>query len=157
MKYSIVPFFLLLFLCGCENKNQTHIPDVPVFLRLSLTIQYPTFRHTVNDTLVFVQPRIGYEWQDRLGFGGVLVVIGIGDRGTNYFAYDLSCPYEAKSTVRVYPDADGVARCRACGSEFYLTDGWGRVSKPPSKWSLKRYRVDYLKSFSGEEFLVVQH
>lgn len=157
MKYFVIFFVCVLSLCGCENKNRIRIPNAPAFMRLSLTTQYPTFRHTVNDTLVFVKPRVGYERQDRLGFGGLLLVVGIGEQGTDYFAYDLACPYEAKSSIRVYPNAEGVAQCRVCGSEYYLTDGWGRVSKPPSKWALKRYRVDYLDTMSGEEFLIVQH
>ncbi len=145
-----------VFLSSCEDKNQLRIPNAPVFLKLNLTTEYPTFRNNVNDTLIFVRPRIAHQREDYLGFGGVLVVVGIGENGTKYYAYDLACPYEAKSTIRIYPQADGTAKCNVCGSEFYLTDGWGRVSKSPSKWSLKRYSVDYIHT-GATEFLLIKN
>ncbi len=147
---------IVVFIVACEDKNKMRIPNVPVFLKLNLTTEYPTFRNNVNDTLLFVYPRIGHEREDYLGFGGVLVVVGIGENGTKYFAYDLACPYEVKSTVRIQPKVDGTAKCDVCGSEFYLTDGWGRVSKSPSKWSLKRYSVEYVHT-GAMEFLIIQN
>ncbi len=147
---------LSLFLSSCEDKNQMRIPNVPVFLKLNLTTEYPTFIDNINDTLLFVRPRIGHEREDYLGFGGILVVVGIGKNGTQYFAYDLTCPYEVQSNVRIFPKDDGTAQCKKCGSEFYLTDGWGRVSKAPSKWALKRYHVEYIHT-GATDFLLIQN
>lgn len=157
MKIRIVFFSTvvsLLLLSACNDPNINRIPKVPVFLRLNLTTNYPTFRDNINDTVVVIRPRLGYEYEDAIGFGGVLVLVGIGEYGTAYYAYDLSCPFEAKPNIRVFPDAEGNATCKVCGSKFYLTDGWGRVTKGPSKWSLKRYKADFINSV-GQEYIIV--
>ncbi len=157
MKQKIIFLWLLsIIFISCRDKNQLRIPNLPVFLKLNLTTGYPTFRNNVNDILLFTYPRQGHEREDYLGFGGVLVVVGIGENGTEYFAYDLACPYEKKSKIHIAPKNDGTAKCKKCGSEFYLTDGWGRVSKKPSKWSLKRYKTEYIHTGSTQ-FLIIQN
>lgn len=156
IKYVFAIIFPILFLSMCQDPNLKRVPDTPVFLRLSLTGQYPTFRDNINDTLVFTKPRIGYEREDQLGYGGILIVVGIGEKGTDYFAYDLCCPFEVQANIRVYPDGNGHAKCRVCGSTFYLTDGWGRVTKGPSKWSLKRYQAEFINSLS-QDYVIVTH
>ncbi len=147
---------ILTLIVSCRDENQLRIPNAPVFLKLNLTTEYATFRNNVNDTLSFIYPRIGHEREDRLGFGGILVIVGIGENETKYYAYDLACPHEVKSTIRIVPKSDGTAKCNVCNSEFYLTDGWGRVSKSPSKWSLKRYNVEHIHTNSSE-FLIIQN
>lgn len=151
-----VAYFIIAFLClqSCEDPNQSRIPYVPVQMNINLSVQYPTFKDVVNDTLVFTKPRLGYEYQDRIGYGGILAIVGIGNNGTAYYAYDLCCPYEADPAIRVYPNDAGTASCKVCGSEFYITDGWGRVSKGPSKWSLKRYTVSYQQTPTGNMLLI---
>lgn len=147
-------FITFLSFTSCEDPNQTRIPYALVKLDLNLTAQYPTFTN-VYDTLVFTTPRYGYYGQDYVGFGGVLVMVGFGDNGSQYYAYDLCCPYEADSKIRVYTDSTGqYAVCKVCGSEFYIADGWGRVSKGPSKWSLKRYTASYQNTVNGKFLLI---
>ncbi len=139
LKNIFVVLSLSVLILSCEDPNQSRIPYTPVRLDLNLTAQYPTFTN-VYDTLVFTAPRFGYVGQDYIGYGGILVTVGIGNNGSQYYAYDLCCPYEVDAKIRVYPDPTGrYAVCKVCGSEFYIADGWGRVSKGPSKWSLKRY------------------
>ncbi len=144
-------FVLLLVLSvACSNPYQSPIPDVPVEISLNMLSYDPTFGGVIDDTLVFVHPRAYPPFH--VGYGGVLVVVGLDTESTfntRFFSYDLSCPYEAKRDVRVYtiPDNPGHVRCRECGSEFYVRDGWGRVSKGPSKYGLKRYQTDYINNF----------
>ena len=143
--------FCLSFM-GCEDPNLTRIPKAPVNLILNLTTEYPTFRYNTTDTLVFTKPRLGHELTDRLGFGGILVVIGF----DKYYAYDLCCPYEADPNIRVHPQENGEAVCKVCGSTFQLLYGYGSVMKGPSKWSLKPYPVVESNTPSGD-FLIIQN
>lgn len=158
MKQTIsILFFtsLILTFHSCENKYKSPIPDVPVEISLNMLSYNPTFGSVINDTLSFTYPRQNHPFA--VGYGGVLIVVGYDENlNTRYFSYDLSCPYEADPNVHVitglsyqYPDKYkvGYAVCPKCGSEFYITDGWGRVSKGPSKFPLKRYQTDYVNNY----------
>ena len=147
MKY-IKLFILCVFIAfvSCENKYKSPIPDVPVEIGLNMLSYNPTFGSVINDTLIFTYPRQFHPFA--VGYGGVLIVVGYDENlSTRYFAYDLACPYEVDRKVRVYPNEEGYAVCRKCGSEFYITDGWGRVSKGPSKFPLKRYQTDFVNNY----------
>lgn len=138
LKYIPLLFFILFF--GCERDEQKRIPDLTVYLELNLLGEYATFRNPL-DTVVY-DKRI--KELDRIGFGGVLINIGYDGK---YYAYALACPYEVNPKIRVYPDESGMkAICRECGSEFEIWNGTGMVSKPPSKWNLKRYRTDIVRN-----------
>ena len=140
---------------GCENKYKSPVPDVPVEISLNMLTYNPTFGSVLNDTMIFVRPRTYPPFT--IGYAGVLVVVGYDENLSNrFFSYDLCCPYEADPNVRVYtgmhllyPEKykEGYAVCPKCGSEFYITDGWGRVSKGPSKHPLKRYQTDYINNY----------
>jgi len=92
---------------------------------------------------------------ERIGYGGVLVYTGFDGA---YYAFDMSCPYEHKSTVRVYPNELGQAICEKCGTVYDIGYGVGNPSKrirpnltdttALAKEVLKRYRTsmqnDYL-------------
>lgn len=137
-----------VILVGCENPYKSPIPDVPVDISLNMISYDPTFGGVINDTLLFVCPRAYPPFA--VGYGGVLIVVGYDDNlNTRYFSYDLSCPHEASRVVRVHTPASksGYAVCPNCGSEYYLTDGWGRVSKGPSKYPLKRYETNFVNNF----------
>lgn len=142
---GLIAFFSLPF-WSCEQKYKSPIPDVPVEVNLHIPSFNPTFGSALNDTLLFTYPRRYPPFA--IGYGGMLVVVGYDEKlAHRYHAYDLCCPYEADRNVRVYPDDAGTAVCRKCGSTFYTTDGWGRVSKGPSKFPLKRYRTDYVNHY----------
>jgi hypothetical protein len=138
--------FHLILLCftlsfgSCTDNIQSSIPDYPVSLQLNLTSTYPTFRNSYNKSLTFTK---GVSVTDRVGFGGILVYTGFD--GT-YYAFDMACPYEIKSTVRVYPNDIGQAVCEKCGSVFDIGYGIGNPSTGPAKEALKRYKT----SLSGD-------
>ena len=151
---------LLLFTViafSCDKEYYTTIPNFPVSIELRLA----NLDFDLNTNLaykIFTQPR--YE-TDRLGFGGVLVINGIGTNTINLFAYDLSCPVEAQRSVRVEPDnlssstssaipTAVTATCPKCGAVFNIANGSGRPVEG-TKHSLRSYRV----SGSGMQYTVI--
>ena len=109
-------------------------------MELNLAASYPTFRNSVNDTLVFTRPRNGHP-TDRVGYGGILVYTFVNGTETNYCAFDLCCPNEVNPNIRIYPNDRGEAVCKSCGTVYQLLTGTGMVISGPSKWNLKRYKV----------------
>ena len=130
----------LLCLISCENEDQRRIPEASVYMELNLAASYPTFRNSVNDTLVFTRPRNGHP-TDRVGYGGILVYTFVNGTETNYCAFDLCCPNEVNPNIRIYPNDRGEAVCKSCGTVYQLLTGTGMVISGPSTWNLKRYTV----------------
>jgi len=131
--------FLLLFTAiafSCEKSYYTSIPDLPAYLELNLedlTDLNPSLAYKT-----FTKPRLAI---DKLGFGGILVINGLGESGLNLYAYDLACPVEVQSNVRVVPDKSAVtATCPKCGAVFTIATGTG-APQSGTKYYLKSYRV----------------
>lgn len=148
LKYYLSVAFLAISLAGCDDNIHSSIPDLPVSLRLNLTSTYPTFKNSVNQFIIY-KTRINET--DYIGYGGILICTGISfdDYGNSlYYAFDMACPYEAKSTIRVYPDTTGLPQviCEQCGSVYDISFGNGNPISGPSKEFLKRYRA----SLSGD-------
>jgi nitrite reductase/ring-hydroxylating ferredoxin subunit len=134
-RYLLLIPVLALCVASCNDNIQSSIPDYPVGLELNLTSTYPTFRNSHNKSLTFLK---GITVTDRIGYGGILVYTSFdGD----YYAFDMACPYEAKPTVRVYPNNLGQVICEKCGSVFDIGYGIGNPSTGPAKEALKRYRA----------------
>jgi nitrite reductase/ring-hydroxylating ferredoxin subunit len=134
-KYIALAVFISLPLVGCNDNVISSIPDFPVYLELNLTSTYPTFRNSFNKYLLFEKQVFV---TDRIGYGGILVYT---DLNGEYCAFDLSCPYEAKPTIRVEPNTTGQAVCEGCGSVFDLTSGIGNPISGKAKEVLKRYKA----------------
>ena len=148
----VVVTMTCLFIAGCDDTYISSIPDYPVYLELNLVTTYPIFRNSINKSMTFLTPITAIE---RIGYGGVLVYTGFDGA---YYAFDMSCPYEHKSTVRVYPNELGQAICEKCGTVYDIGYGVGNPSKrirpnlpdttALAKEVLKRYRTsmqnDYL-------------
>jgi len=148
----VVVIMTCLFIAGCDDTYISSIPDYPVYLELNLVTTYPIFRNSINKSMTFLTPITAIE---RIGYGGVLVYTGFDGA---YYAFDMSCPYEHKSTVRVYPNELGQAICEKCGTVYDIGYGVGNPSKrirpnltdttALAKEVLKRYRTsmqnDYL-------------
>ena len=134
-----------LFLAGCDDTYISSIPDYPVYLELNLVTTYPIFRNSINKSMIFLKPITAIE---RIGYGGVIVYSGFDGA---YYAFDMSCPYEHLSTVRVYPNELGQAVCERCGTVYDIGYGVGNPSKrirpnlpdttALAKEVLKRYRT----------------
>jgi nitrite reductase/ring-hydroxylating ferredoxin subunit len=108
---------------------------MPVYLDLNLTATYPTFKNSVNQYLVF-ENRI--KETDRIGYGGIIVNTGFD--GT-YYAFDMSCPHEAKYNIKVKPNSNGQAICDSCHTVYDIGYGIGNPSSGVSKHPLKRYKT----------------
>jgi nitrite reductase/ring-hydroxylating ferredoxin subunit len=142
-------------MAGCDDSVKSSIPDFPVSLELNLTSTYPTFKNSVNQFLIFKEPILV---TDHVGYGGIIVCTGLSfdDSGnTQYFAFDMSCPYEALNSVRVYPDYTTFLPhviCEKCGSVFDVSFGYGNPISGPAKEYLKRYRT----SLSGDVLYITR-
>jgi len=135
LKYYLYLFFLVISLSGCNDTYISSIPDYPVYLNLNLTTTYPTFRNSTNQVLLFEKPVIV---TDRIGYGGILVYSGLDGE---YYAFDMSCPYEAKQNIRVHPNGNAQVVCEGCGSVFDIGYGIGNPSSGKAKEALKRYKA----------------
>lgn len=128
---------------GCDDSYVSSIPDYQVNLQLNLTTTYPTFKNSTNQFLLFETRKLE---TDRIGYGGIIIYSGIGldDSGnTIYYAFDMSCPYEAKKDTKVYPleDEMGKVKCEKCGSVYDLSFGSANPVEGPSKEVLKKYKT----------------
>lgn len=149
MKFTFVKYYLFLSIlvisfAGCNDNVISSIPDFPVYLDLNLTSTYSTFRNSTNKFMLFEKPVIA---TDRIGYGGILVYTGL---DKEYYAFDMSCPYEAKQNIRVYPNDLGQAICEGCGSVFDIGYGIGNPSSGKAKETLKRYKA----IFNGDILII---
>jgi len=150
--YCLLIALLSIPIVACKDNVQSSIPDYPVYLQLNLTAQYPTFKNSQGKFLTFEK---GVTTNDRIGFGGIVVCTGItldDYSGTQYYAFDMACPYELKNTVKVHPDSGRLPYlvCDKCGSVFDITFGSGNPLSGPAKEFLKKYRT----SLSGDVLYV---
>jgi len=135
IKHLVFTLIISFSFAGCNDNVVSSIPDFPVYMELNLTTTYPTFRNSYNKSLTFEK---GVVATDRTGFGGILVYTGL-DGG--YYAFDMSCPYEAKQNIRVYPNDKAQVVCEGCGSVFDIGYGIGNPSSGKAKEVLKRYKA----------------
>jgi len=147
--YLFLGLVTLLFI-SCDKSYTSSIPDYPVQLDLNLTTTYPTFKNSYNKELTF-EKKINVN--DFIGYGGILVYTGF-DGG--YYAFDMSCPYEANPKILVHPNGNGQAVCDSCKTIFDISYGIGnptgrhRLNRPDTtalaNQTLKRYKA----TFSGD-------
>ena len=150
LKYCLFTTVLAIILASCNDNIRSSIPDYPIYLHLDLTAQYSTFKNSTGQ-FISTEKGIILTANDRIGFGGVVVctAITLDDYGnTQYYAFDMACPYEVKNTIKVYPDITGLPYlvCEKCGSVFDVGFGNGNPLSGPSKEFLKRYKT----SLSGD-------
>ena len=143
--------FLLLFtgiVFSCDKQYYTSIPNFRVNLDLNLTgLDYKLNAKLAYE--VFTKPRVAL---DLLGYGGILVINGVGGNQVDLYAYDLACPVEVNRNTRIIPDSTGItAHCPKCGTVFNIADGTGAPKSGSTKYFLKSYRV----FGSGTQFSVV--
>lgn len=136
---------LSLIFGGCDDTYISSIPNYPVSMQLNLTSTYPTFKNSINRYLIFQKPVTA---SDRIGYGGILVYSGFDQE---YYAFDLACPHEAKSSIRVKPNDIGQAICDSCKTVYDISLGLGIPVSGPSREMLRKYKTsvdgDYLYIF----------
>jgi len=145
LKYILFFALINLPLASCNDNYVSSIPDSWVSLKIDLSVgSYVIFRNSTNKYLLFEKP---ITVSDGVGYGGILVYTGVGfdDAGnSNYYAFDMSCPYEHQIDVRIYPDLSGLGRvvCEKCGSVFDVSYGVGNPVSGKTKEVLKRYKTN---------------
>lgn len=123
LKISFVLAVFLLVTNACSDNFESSIPYVQVNRSINL-INY-------NDLTVPNNP----VYFSGMGFGGIIVMFD----GTQYYAFDAACPYEASRNCTMTPD-DVVIECPCCGSTYVLFGG-GYVAEGPSTEPLLQYQV----------------
>lgn len=138
-----------VLLSGCNHIDDKRIPPLPVYIPFA----------TIGDWNLYGVPGAGsyryfikeqklptsypYTALAATGFGGVLL---IGDIHGNPVAYDLACPVECRSDVRVsvVDDEALVAECPKCHSTYDIITNYGYPLSGPAAehgYGLQKYYV----------------
>ncbi len=133
---------LLAMLClavmteGCKEVDDDRTPPAGVWI--VFPFQHDWTKWGVTAALQhreFVLPLglpqgFNYTAASQTGFGGVLLV---GDIHDNPAAYDMSCPVENRSDVRiVYDEEHNDAYCPRCGSRYSVITNYGKPTAGPA-------------------------
>jgi hypothetical protein len=142
-RLAVIATVLFIFILpeACEDEIFSPIPYAPVSLSLDLRFEDSSLNNT-RATKTFTSGKLA---TDRLGFGGILVINGVGLEVINLFAYDLACPVEVSREIKVVADDIGNAVCPKCKAVYNIASGNG-APVSGSKYFLKSYRV----SFQGD-------
>jgi Rieske Fe-S protein len=132
IKTVLICFFMLSAINGCKDDYSSSIPHAYVDLNIN-----------PSNIIELNIPGGSFYFRNQ-GYAGVIVFRDLTDSSNPFLAYDASCTYEISTTCRaVAADANGVARCECCGSEYILFSGSGSVLKGPATEPLKQYRTNY--------------
>ena len=134
---------------ACHSVDDKRLPEMPVNIAFSTVFDWNNYGGVtaVLDTRRFIReqriPSIyPYTANTYTGFGGVLLVC---DLQSNVVAYDLSCPVECRSDVRIEVDGEiNKAVCPHCGSVYDIYSLYGQaVSGEAAErgYGLTRYKV----------------
>lgn len=123
---QIISILLMPFIMGgcTSDEDDNYIP----YVKVDFYVPLATHNHLTIPGNSDIFPA---------GFAGVIVIC---ISQSEYYAFDASCPFEAKQSCRVVPDESTLGRCSCCESEFSLFGG-GYPTKGPAVRNLKRYNV----------------
>ena len=148
-------------LTGCHSVDDDRIPYLPV--RINFNTQGDWVTYGVSGAVEarrFIKPvepaGFPYTSLSATGFGGVLLVC---DYNGEYRAFDLACPVEVRSDVRINAILDsGEPRgeCPVCHSTYDIFRYGGPLSGPAARhgYGLTHYFVG--PGFQGE-YMTVSH
>ncbi|GHT67753.1 hypothetical protein AGMMS50239_31520 [Bacteroidia bacterium] len=150
----------ILFICtvfSCKEEIYSTIPNAPVSYKIYLNFQDQSLNAGTGAYLCITQRRLE---TDRLGFGGLLAVNGIGEETVNIYAYDMACPNEANRNALIVPENTSqtgiptaiTAKCPKCGAVYNIIDGYG-TPQSGSKYYLRSYQV--MKTGNSGEYVVM--
>lgn len=139
-KIFILVFPVFISLQACNDEIYSPIPSSPVNLTLDLRFEDSELNN-VWACKRFTTRRLE---TDRLGYGGILVINGVGENILlNLYAYDLACPVEVSKEIRIVPNDLGKATCPKCGTVYNIVNGIG-ASESGNKVFLRSYPVSPL-------------
>lgn len=142
---------------SCQSVDDERIPNMAVQINLSNIGLWNTYgvngfgthRNFILAPGVRVPANFPYTERSATGFGGVLLISGMDPYNPTVnspLAYDLACPVERKSDIRVVIDDDTyIAVCPECGSTYDVTMAGGAPMSGPAfsgkyKYGLRSYR-----------------
>lgn len=137
-------------IAACDSIDDTRLPYAPVNITFANAGMWNTYGiGGALDTRAFIltptsrEPaNFPYTASSATGFGGVLLV---GDYYGNPVAYDMACPVECRSDVRVYVDTESqTAECPKCHSTYAIYENFGHPLSGPAAengYGLQRYKV----------------
>ena len=148
-RYIYIMCIALVMLVSCTEVSDNAVPAYPVSINLSTAGYWQTYGvHSPGAYRLFVKSdripaNYPYTANTYTGFGGVMLVSDIYTNTPK--AYDLSCPVECKSNVRIAIDEKTYeAVCASCGSRYDVMGGWGTPISGKAltrKVGLSRYSV----------------
>lgn len=145
-----------VFTSGCDSVDSERIPAYRVQIALNSPGLWDTYgvggygmhREFIRETRT--PSDFHYTETTYTGFGGVLLIMGMdpfGQGDVMPLAYDLACPVECKSDIRVAVDDSSLeAICPVCRSHYDVTmSGGAPISGPAAtgnvKYGLQRYNA----------------
>lgn len=157
-RFAVITLAMSLFatlLAGCEKIEYDRIPSAPVRIEFGNAAiwsiygvaAYPDHKEFIKENNL--PEGFAYTANSYTGYGGVILLC---NPVNTILAYDLSCPVERSSKVRVTYDEDTfVLRCDKCGSTYDISTGSplsGEAYKKENKYFLQPYAV-YLNAMGG--------
>ncbi|MDR0769383.1 MAG: hypothetical protein LBE71_05725 [Dysgonamonadaceae bacterium] len=148
MKKNLIYILFLFIALSCKDGFYSTIPNAQVSYKLNLNIYPDDMQLNAGGTGVYLQITKKRLETDRLGYGGLLIVNGIGEDAVNIYAYDLACPNEVSRSALIVPENSSetgiptafTAKCPKCGAVYNITDGFG-TPLSGSTYYLRTYRV----------------
>lgn len=143
----------ILTFTACEKTQYDRIPIAGVRIEFGNAAvwnvygvsAYPDHREFIKEENL---PRgFTYVANSATGYGGVMLLC---DPVNTILAYDMACPVERSSKVRIeYDEENFVLRCNSCGSTYDVATG-SPLSGPANsnRYFLQQYSV-FLNAMSG--------
>lgn len=167
--YFALAALLLILLSACQSVNDDRLPVAPVNINLGNSALWNTYgvsgfgiyRYFILNGSTKEPAGFSYSAMSSTGFGGVLLIGGMNPFSNETdvpLAYDLACPVECKSDIRVRIDNETFAAvCPECGSTFDVTMAAGAPLSGPAatgshKYGLRRYQC--LKTDNGGYMII---
>lgn len=152
-KYLAVALLAAFAGSSCESVDDNRIPPVRVYLNFGNTGLWDVYGVSgYGDYAIFsrkdrIPGNYSYRENDYTGFGGVLLIYGVGE----VLAYDRACPVEARQDVVVTIDNSNYeAVCRTCGSRFNVCEAYGSpIAGPAIENGYGMRRVNVIPSGGG--------
>lgn len=152
VKYLVI-VALALLMVGCEHGDFDRIPSAAVRIEFGNAVTWSVYGVAAYpDNKEFIKSEnkpkgFTYVANSFTGYGGVLLLC---DPTNTVRAYDLSCPVERSTKVRIKFDEENlVLRCDACGSTYDVTTGSPLSgSAHTHRYFLQPYAV-YFNAYSG--------
>lgn len=155
---SFINLISIFLVCtACQTVDDNRIPNMPVNIPIADIGMWNTFGvsgYGSNRNFILtsngtrIPAGFPYTTTSATGFGGVLLIEGVDPATASSgvpLAYDLACPVERESDVRVQIDPETYyAVCPVCGSQYDVTLGSGApvsgiAATGTYKYGLKQY------------------